>query len=180
MGVEVERKFLVVGDGWRAAASERIRMRQGYLTREGPSSVRIRLTGDEARLNLKSAEVGTTRLEFDWAVPRADAEQILDRLCHRPLIEKVRHLVRHEGHLWEIDEFEGDNAGLIVAELELGAADEAFARPATAAEQAAAVGFLEAQARLHGANLAEQPRHEAAWTDLAHALVNAKEFIFVP
>lgn len=130
MGVEVERKFLVVGDAWRAAATERIRMRQGYLTREGPSSVRVRITGDEARFNLKSAEIGTTRLEFDWAVPRDEAEQILDRLCHRPLIEKVRHLVRHEGHLWEIDEFEGDNAGLVVAELELGAADEAFARPA--------------------------------------------------
>jgi adenylate cyclase len=130
MGIEVERKFLVVGEAWRGAATERIRMRQGYLTREGPSSVRIRITGAEARLNLKSAEVGTTRLEFDWEVPRAEAEQILDRLCHRPLIEKVRHLVPCGGHLWEVDEFEGDNAGLIVAELELGAADEAFEAPA--------------------------------------------------
>lgn len=129
MALEIERKFLVVGDAWRAAASRRIRMRQGYLTREGPSSVRIRLTGDEARFNLKSAEVGTSRLEFDWEVPRADAEQILDRLCHRPLIEKVRHLVTVGDHLWEVDEFEGDNAGLVVAEVELAAADEAFERP---------------------------------------------------
>ncbi len=129
MGVEVERKFLVVGAAWRAAATERIAMRQGYLTREGPSSVRVRLTGDEARLNLKSAEVGTTRLEFDWAVPRADAEQILDRLCHRPLIEKVRHLVPFGDHLWEVDEFAGDNLGLVVAEIELDHADDTFARP---------------------------------------------------
>lgn len=130
MGIEIERKFLVVGDAWRAAANARLRMRQGYLTREGPSSVRVRVAGDEARLNLKSAEVGTTRLEFDLALPRADAEQILDRLCHRPLIEKVRHLVPIGELLWEIDEFEGDNAGLIVAELELASADQAFARPA--------------------------------------------------
>lgn len=129
MGIEIERKFLLIGDAWRAAANARIRMRQGYLTKGGPSSVRIRITGDEARLNLKSAEIGTTRLEFDWAVPRDEAEQILDRLCHRPLIEKVRHLVPIGEHLWEIDEFEGDNAGLIVAELELGTADEAFVRP---------------------------------------------------
>lgn len=129
MGIEIERKFLVVGDAWRAAATERIRMRQGYLTKEGPNSARIRLTGDEARLNLKSAEVGATRLEFDWEVPRADAEQILDRLCHRPLIEKVRHLVSIGAHLWEVDEFEGDNAGLVVAEIELAAADEAFVKP---------------------------------------------------
>lgn len=130
MATEIERKFLVVGDAWRAAATARIRMRQGYLTREGPSSVRVRIAGDEARFNLKSAEVGTTRLEFDWPVPKDEAEQILDRLCHRPLIEKVRHLVPIGDHLWEIDEFEGDNAGLVVAELELGAADEAFVRPA--------------------------------------------------
>jgi len=130
MGIEIERKFLVLGDAWRATATQRLRMRQGYLTTDGPSSVRIRISGEEARFNLKSAEVGTTRLEFDWAVPLAEAEQILDRLCHRPLIEKVRHLVPHGGHVWEIDEFEGENAGLVVAELELGAADERFDRPA--------------------------------------------------
>lgn len=129
MAVEIERKFLVIGDAWRAAATERIAMRQGYLTKSGPNSVRIRLTGDEARLNMKSAEIGTTRLEFDWAVPRSDAEQILDQLCHRPLIEKVRHLVKIGTHLWEVDEFEGDNAGLVVAEIELSVADQPYQRP---------------------------------------------------
>ena len=130
MGIEIERKFLVSNEAWRAAASRRVRMRQGYLTREGPNSVRVRIAGDEARLNMKSAEIGTTRLEFDWPVPLADAEQILDRLCHRPLIEKVRHFVVVAAHTWEVDEFEGANAGLIVAELELSAADEDFERPA--------------------------------------------------
>jgi len=129
VAVEIERKFLVTGDDWRAAASRALPMRQGYLTREGPASVRVRLTGAEARLNLKSAEIGTTRLEFDWAIPRDDAGPILDRLCLRPLIEKTRHFVKVGAHEWEVDEFEGDNAGLVVAELELGSADERFERP---------------------------------------------------
>lgn len=129
MAVEIERKFLVTNDAWRAAATRRVAMRQGYLTGQGPGSVRVRLTGDEARLNMKSAEVGTTRLEFDWEIPRADAEQILDRLCLRPLIEKTRHFVEFSGHLWEVDEFAGVNAGLVVAELELEVADEHFEPP---------------------------------------------------
>ena len=129
MATEIERKFLVVGEAWRAAAHERIAMRQGYLTREGQCSVRVRVTADEARLNLKAAVVGTSRLEYDWPIARAEAEEILDQLCLRPLIEKVRHHVTVGGRLWEVDEFQGENAGLVVAEIELGAADEAFERP---------------------------------------------------
>jgi adenylate cyclase len=130
MATEIERKFLVVGEAWRAAASVRIAMRQGYLTRDGQSSVRVRITDAEARLNLKAAVVGTTRLEYDWPIARAEAEEILDQLCLRPLIEKVRHIVLVGGKRWEVDEFLGENAGLVVAELELSAADEAFEPPA--------------------------------------------------
>jgi adenylate cyclase len=130
VATEIERKFLVVGDAWRAAAKQRIAMRQGYLTRDGQSSVRVRITDDEARLNLKAAVVGTTRLEYDWPIARGEAEEILDQLCLRPLIEKVRHLVEVGGRTWEVDEFRGENAGLVVAELELEAADAAFERPA--------------------------------------------------
>ena len=129
MATEIERKFLVVGDAWRSAASRRIAMRQGYLTRDGRSSVRVRITDSEARLNLKAAVVGTTRLEYDWPIARAEAEEILAQLCLRPLIEKVRHLVEVGGRQWEVDEFAGENAGLVVAELELLAADEEFERP---------------------------------------------------
>jgi Uncharacterized protein conserved in bacteria len=90
--------------------------------------VRVRIEGDQAFLNIKSRELGHTRQEFDYPVPVADATQLL-KLCVAGLVEKRRHLVRHGGHLWEVDEFLGDNLGLVVAEIELQSADEAFARP---------------------------------------------------
>jgi adenylate cyclase len=129
MAVEIERKFLVVGEAWRGAAVRRVRMRQGYLTRDGRCSIRVRLTDDEARLNLKSAVVGRVRQEFDWPIAADEARAILDELCLRPLIEKVRHFVPYAGLTWEVDEFEGENAGLVVAELELEDPDAAFEAP---------------------------------------------------
>ncbi|WP_225763280.1 CYTH domain-containing protein [Stenotrophomonas sp. Marseille-Q4652] len=135
MGIEIERKFLVTGDGWRTAAHEVVPMAQGYLNDAASldggtqkASVRVRIEGDQAFLNIKSRELGHTRQEFDYPVPVADAMQLL-KLCVAGLVEKRRHLVRHEGHLWEVDEFLGDNLGLVVAEIELQSADEAFARP---------------------------------------------------
>jgi len=129
MGIEIERKFLVVGDAWRGAATRRVPMRQGYLTRDGRCSIRVRVTADEARLNLKSAVIGRVRQEFDWPIAAAEAAAILDELCLRPLIEKVRHFVPHAGRTWEVDEFEGDNAGLVVAELELEHPEASFEAP---------------------------------------------------
>ena len=136
MGIEIERKFLLAGDGWRAAAVKSVRMAQGYINdmaalREGRqnASVRVRIAGDAAFLNLKSRELGSTRQEFDYPIPVADAEALL-ALCVGGRIDKVRHYVAHAGHTWEVDEFAGENAGLVVAEIELGAVDEAFARPA--------------------------------------------------
>ena len=136
MGIEIERRFLVAGDGWRAAAHEVIPMAQGYINDIGAmdngtqkASVRVRIQGDEAFLNLKSRELGRSRQEFDYPIPVADARDLLE-LCVGGLIDKRRHLVRHAGHLWEVDEFLGDNAGLVVAEIELDSVDEAFERPA--------------------------------------------------
>ena len=136
MGIEIERKFLLVGDGWRAQVVKAVRMAQGYINdmaamRDGRqnASVRVRIAGGEAFLNLKSRELGSTRQEFDYPIPVADAEALL-ALCVGGRIDKVRHYVQPEGHTWEVDEFAGDNAGLVVAELELASADEAFARPA--------------------------------------------------
>ena len=136
MGIEIERKFLVAGDGWRAAAHAVVPMAQGYINDMGAmdrgeqkASVRIRIQGDEAFLNLKSRELGHTRQEFDYLIPVADARALL-ALCMGGLIDKRRHYVNHGGHLWEVDEFLGDNAGLVVAEIELSGVDEAFARPA--------------------------------------------------
>jgi adenylate cyclase len=135
MGIEIERKFLVMSDGWRGRVEKSVRMAQGYLNdlasvSEGvqKASVRVRIAGDEAFLNLKSRELGHTRQEFDYAIPVADAEALL-KLCVGCLIDKTRHYVRHAGFLWEIDEFAGANAGLIVAEIELPMADTAFDKP---------------------------------------------------
>ncbi|MCL6711436.1 CYTH domain-containing protein [Pseudomonas sp. R2.Fl] len=135
MPVEIERKFLVTDDGWREAAHEVVPMAQGYINDmaamdEGrqKASVRVRIQGDEAYLNLKSRELGHTRQEFDYPIPVEEARALLD-LCVGGLIDKRRHHVRHAGHLWEVDEFLGENAGLVVAEIELASADEAFVKP---------------------------------------------------
>jgi len=136
VALEIERKFLVSNDAWRARASRVIPMAQGYLNDQASMdggaqrvSVRVRLEGDDARLNLKSREIGHTRQEFDYPIPVADARALL-ALCVGGLIDKHRHLVEHAGHQWEVDEFFGDNAGLIVAEIELDSGDEWFERPA--------------------------------------------------
>jgi CYTH domain-containing protein/lipoprotein-anchoring transpeptidase ErfK/SrfK len=129
MGTEIERKFLLRGDGWRKEVSRTVEMKQGYLTTEGgKASARVRLQGDEARLNIKAAVVGTTRLEYDYEVPVADAREIIDQLAVG-VLEKRRHYVKRRAHTFEIDEFSGANAGLVVAEIELNAADETFDRP---------------------------------------------------
>lgn len=129
MAIEIERKYLVVGEAWRAAVTRSARMRQGYLVGDGGrASVRVRVQADVAHLNIKAAVIGSARAEYEYEIPLADAHQMLDTLCVGR-IDKVRHYVQHGGHLWEVDEFEGDNAGLVVAEIELDAEDEAFQRP---------------------------------------------------
>ena len=135
MPVEIERKFLVRNDGWRKAAHKVVPMAQGYLNDLAAvdsgamkTSMRVRIAGDEAFLNLKSRELGHTRQEFDYPIPVSDARALLE-LCVGGLVDKRRHYVEHQGHLWEVDEFLGDNAGLVVAEIELDRADEAFAAP---------------------------------------------------
>ena len=135
MGIEIERKFLVTGDAWRSAAHKVVPMAQGYLNglamvEDGSqkASVRVRIEGETAYLNLKSRERGHTRQEFDYAIPVDEARALL-ALCVGGLIDKHRHYVNHAGHLWEVDEFLGDNVGLVVAEIELQHADEAFALP---------------------------------------------------
>ncbi len=129
MGREIERKYLVRHEGWRHHAGHGVCMRQGYLSRRGPCSVRVRIAGAAACLNLKSATLGVSRAEFDYPIPLTDAEQILAALCLQPLIKKTRYPVHHGGHLWEIDVFEGDNAGLVVAEIELNDPGEPFELP---------------------------------------------------
>ena len=130
MGIEIERKFLVRDDRWRADVTRSVPMTQGYLGGEGAkASVRVRLEGDAGKLNVKASVVGAARAEFEYDIPAVDARTILDTLCVG-VLEKVRHYVEFRGHTWEIDEFAGANEGLVTAELELGAEKEYFEAPA--------------------------------------------------
>lgn len=129
MATEIERKFLLKSDAWRSEADAGVPMRQGYLIGAAKASVRVRISGDQAYLNIKSATLGVQRQEYEYAIPVQEATELLDTLCEKPLIEKTRYHVQHGGHTWEVDVFEGDNQGLEVAEIELSDADEDFARP---------------------------------------------------
>jgi adenylate cyclase len=130
MPLEIERKFLLRHDGWRGEVARSIPMRHGYLTQLGSrASVRVRVEGTVGKLNIKAAVVGAARAEYEYDIPVADARELLANLCVGGL-DKVRHHVEVDGHTFEVDEFLGANAGLIVAEIELAAADAAFPRPA--------------------------------------------------
>ena len=129
MAVEIERKFRVSGDAWRAQARSRRLLRQGYLANTARASVRVRLDDDEGWLSVKSMRGGMTRDEYEVEIARTDAQEMLERLCEGFAIEKWRHLVDYAGHTWEVDEFLAENAGLVIAELELPAEDTPFERP---------------------------------------------------
>lgn len=159
MGQEIERKFLVADDSWRAAADAGARYRQGYLHSDPSLAVRVRTEDGRAVLTIKGGGEGIVRSEYEYEIPRSDAEEMLEQLCRAPLIDKTRYHVRHQGHLWEIDVFAGANAGLVVAEIELDAEHEVFARP----------GWLGLEVsddpRYYNARLAQHPYCE--WDDNA-------------
>lgn len=152
MGTEIERKFLVAGDAWRKAVSRSERMAQGYLAGPPASncSVRVRIAGDVAHLNIKSLALGVARDEYEYEIPLADAERLLATLAGNR-VEKTRHYIHIDEHVFEVDEFTGDNAGLVVAEVELDDADEAFPRPAWLGREVSDV------ARYYNLNLATHP-----------------------
>ena len=134
MAIEIERKFLVRDDGWRAQVQRSEGMAQAYLnpaeaTGGERCSIRVRMAERGAWLNVKSRDLGPTRLEFEYPIPEGDARALL-ALCVGAPVEKRRHYVNHAGHVWEIDEFLGDNAGLVVAEIEFESADTSFDPPA--------------------------------------------------
>lgn len=157
MAIEIERKFLVNGDAWRSEVSHAIPMRHGYLTELGSrASVRVRLEGPVGKLNIKAAVVGTTRAEYEYDIPAPEAEQILATLCSG-LILKTRHYIERDGLTWEIDVFEGDNAGLVVAEVELDTAEQEFPRPDWLGRE------LTAEQRYYNHALAKRPYH--SWSE---------------
>ncbi len=118
MGKEIERKFLVSGDAWRELA-EGTRYRQGYLSTVKERTVRVRTINAKGYLTVKGVSKGITRVEFEYEIPLADANALLDDLCERPLIEKTRYKIPLGDFTWEVDDFDGENKGLILAEVEL-------------------------------------------------------------
>lgn len=127
MGVEIERKFLVRNDDWRALGIP-VRYAQGYLVADEYRTVRVRIVGQNGYLTIKGTTIGVSRPEFEYKVPLGEAIEML-KLCSIPVIEKYRTKVPHEGKTWEVDEFEGENKGLVIAEIELKSEDETFSVP---------------------------------------------------
>lgn len=127
MGIEIERKFLVIGSDWKSTPGTTYR--QGYLSSVKERTVRIRVVDDAGWITVKGQNVGASRAEFEYPVPVEDARTMLE-LCEKPLIEKIRRKIPHAGLVWEVDEFLGENAGLVVAEIELSSPAQPFAKPA--------------------------------------------------
>lgn len=150
MSVEIERKFLVRGSGYKTLGQS-VAIRQGYLSTNPDRVVRVRIEDNEATLTIKGRTNGITRGEWEYAIPLADADQLLNDLCERPLIEKTRTRILYEGMTWEVDEFFGDNLGLVVAEIELHSEEQAFAKPEWIAEE------VTDDARYFNANLLRHP-----------------------
>lgn len=148
MATEIERKFLVTGTAWRQPNP--VRFSQGYLNRDRERTVRVRLAGERAFLTIKGPTKGISRAEFEYAIPVADAEQLLG-LCQGPIIEKARHVVVHNGTTWEVDEFFGENAGLVVAEVELDHEHQSFERPSWLGQE------VTNDTRYFNSNLASNP-----------------------
>ena len=150
MAKEIERKFLVKGDAWRALAMGTT-YRQGYLNSAKERTVRVRTAEDKAFLTIKGLTVGATRAEYKYEIPFDEGKEMLDALAEKPLIEKKRYKICVGDLTWEIDEFLGDNAGLIVAEVELKSENQAFDSPAWLGEE------VTGDPRYYNANLIKKP-----------------------
>ncbi|NMF83814.1 CYTH domain-containing protein [Nodosilinea sp. P-1105] len=150
MGQEIERKFLVVSDRWRQGATG-VLMRQGYIPTADARTVRVRQVGDRAYLTLKGPAVGLVRAEFEYPIPVEDAQIILETLCQPPLIQKYRYRIPLENVVWEVDEFLGDNQGLILAEVELQTPDQPVPRPSWIGQE------VSGDPRYFNSNLARHP-----------------------
>jgi CYTH domain-containing protein len=125
--IEIERKFLVVNDKYKMGTPQRIS--QGYICSENDRVVRVRIKGDKAYLTIKNATIGFARNEYEYEIPVADAEAMLKNTCQQPIIDKTRYVLEYKGFIWEVDEFHGDNEGLVVAEIELDNREATFDHP---------------------------------------------------
>lgn len=152
MALEVERKFLVRGDGWRALGDATL-MRQGYLATGPERVVRVRVSGERAWLTIKGLNFGATRREYEYEIPLADAAEMLgvEGICERPILEKRRTRIPRGDVVWEVDEFLGENAGLVVAEVELRDEAQPFELPAWIGAE------VTGDARYYNSNLLAHP-----------------------
>lgn len=150
MGVEIERKFLLSNDSWKSDATGKL-YRQGYLTRESGCTVRVRTVETQGYLTIKGPTRDGSKLEFEYEIPIDDAREMLSSLAVTSIVEKQRYVVEYEGFTWEIDVFSGDNRGLVVAEIELSAIDQAFPRPPWIGRE------VTDQPRYYNASLAHTP-----------------------
>jgi adenylate cyclase len=157
VGLEIERKFLVEGSAWRTQARRSTPMSQFYLATRPECSIRVRIAGGQATLNIKGSTIGASRPEFEYPLPLDDARAMLACLGG-PSVEKTRHWVEHCAHTWEVDEFGGANARLVVAEIELSDTQEAFERPVWLGRE------VTNDARYYNMALAERP-----WSDWSDA-----------
>jgi adenylate cyclase len=150
VSVEIERKFLVTDESWKALGSG-VLLRQAYLSSHPDRVVRVRIQGDSAMLTIKSRAVGATRGEWEYPIPIEDAHQFVNELCERPIIEKYRYRITYQDMVWEVDEFLGGNAGLVVAEIELSAEHQPFSKPDWVGQE------VTHDARYFNANLLHHP-----------------------
>ncbi|MCX7097449.1 MAG: CYTH domain-containing protein [Methylococcales bacterium] len=157
MAIEIEHKFLLTNEDWREQVSHAVKYRQGYLSSLATSSIRVRISDNHAWLNIKSATIGTQRHEFEYEIPLPDAEEIINNLCGKPIIEKTRYIVIDDDNTWEIDEFEGCNKGLVVAEIELSEIGKPFSKPQWLGKE------VTQDLRYYNNNLAKHPYLE--WID---------------
>lgn len=151
MALEIERKYLVINEKWRDSVIKESIMKQGYLANAPNASVRVRVSGTEARLTIKGRSEGISRSEYEYPIPLRDAEEILLNHVSGAVIEKVRYQVRCGDHVWDLDVFAGANRGLIMAEVELDSEDERFRMPEWAGDE------VSSDSRYYNVNLATHP-----------------------
>lgn len=150
MGIEIEKKFLLTGNAWKELAKGTA-YRQGYLNSQKERTVRVRTIDDAGFLTVKGVSVGATRMEFEYDIPLEDAKTLLDELCEKPIIEKNRYKIEFGGFIWEVDEFFGENKGLVVAEIELESEDQKFEKPEWVGEE------VTGDPRYYNSNLIKEP-----------------------
>jgi CYTH domain-containing protein len=129
MPLEIERKFLVDNDGWKNSITRSIGIRDGLIASNNGHKARVRISDDKATITLKSRRRGPTRTEFEYAIPRSDAEEMLRTMCDGHVLDKVRHFVSHAGATWYVDVYEGILNGVVLAEIELESADQKLELP---------------------------------------------------